>query len=272
MKNSNKSITEKVRDLIKSKPNLTNLQIAKKLGVSEMQVKLNRTRIINGTIAGTAKATVKVTKTPKTKKVETFKNEDGVGKGVARIDMVTQILEISSKSKVILSLPSQTCAIEQAILKKAKSFIFIGVEAKEEVYWKMAANIVQNRLPITPVLATMGEKIAEARTNQYAHLILDYCGQLHSFADEIMLAMRNNIVEVNGTISITLNRRISGKGRDFANFLQRLNPQHDTSIRETEHLLRTFINRVGGYNYAIEKVLNYHDKASMILIIVRRIA
>lgn len=269
MKNSN---TQKVRELIAKSPNLTNAQIAKQLGVSELQVKLNRTRVINGTVAGTAKTTVKVTKTPKTKAVETFKNEDGVGKETARIDMVTHILENPSKSKVILSLPSQTCAIEQAIIKKAKNFTFIGVESEVEVYWKMATKIVQNRLPITPFLGTMGDKIAEARPNQYAHLILDYCGQLHSFSEEIMLAMRNNIVEIDGTISITLNRRISGKGRAFANFLQRLNPQHDTSIRETEHLLRTFINRIGGYNYAIEKVLNYHDTNSMILIIVRRIA
>ena len=68
MKNSNKSNTQKVRELIAKNPKLTNAQIAKKLGVSEMQVKLNRTRIINGTIAGTVKATVKVTKTPKAKK------------------------------------------------------------------------------------------------------------------------------------------------------------------------------------------------------------
>ena len=272
MKNSNKSNTEKVRELIKSNPNLTNLQIAKKLGVSELQVKLNRTRIINGTIAGTAKATVKVTKTPKATKVITFKNDKGFGKEVARTLMIEAINSAQLKSKLILSLPSHTCAIEKKLVAKSKKYNFIGVELDEKVYWKMAANIVKNRLPITPFLGTMGEKIAEARTNQYAHLILDYCGQLHSFADEIMLAMRNNIVEVDGTISITLNKRISGNGRTFADFIQKLNPQHDTSICESEHLVRTFINRVGGYNYAIEKVLNYNDGASMILIILRRIA
>lgn len=269
MKNSIKSNTQKVRELIAKNPKLTNSQIAKKLGVSELQVKLNRTRVTNGTIAGTAKATVKVTKTIK---VETFKNDKGVGKEVARTFIYEAINANKSESKLILSLPSHTCAIEKKILAKTKRFSFIGVELDENVYWKMAANIVKNRLPITPFLGTMGDKIAEARTNQYAHLILDYCGQLHSFAEEIMLAMRNNIVEVNGTISITLNKRISGNGRTFADFIQKLNPQHDTSICESEHLVRTFINRIGGYNYAIEKVLNYNDSASMILIIVRRIA
>lgn len=272
MKNSNKSNTQKVRELIAKNPKLTNAQIAKKLGVSEMQVKLNRTRIINGTIAGTVKATVKVTKTPKTKAVETFKNDKGVGKEVARTLMIEAINSAQLKSKLILSLPSHTCAIEKKLVAKSKKYNFIGVELDEKVYWKMAANIVKNRLPITPFLGTMGDKIAEARPNQYAHLILDYCGQLHSFAEEIMLAMRNNIVEVGGSVSITLNKRISGNGRTFADFIQKLNPQHDTSICESEHLVRTFINRIGGYNYAIEKVLNYNDGASMILIIIRRIA
>jgi hypothetical protein len=236
-----------------------------------MQVKLNRTRIINGTIAGTAKATVKVTKTPTSK--GKFTNKKGVGKVKARKIMVDAITAIKLNNNFILTLPSDTCQIERDLLVQSKKFTFLGVEKDTDTYWAMVTKILKYRLPITAFNGTMGAKIAEAKTNQYGHLILDYCGQLPTFSDEIMLALRNNIVEVNGTISITLNKRLSGEeGRNFANFLLKLNPQNDFKICEYEHLVRTFINRIGGYNYAIEKVFSYNDTNAMILVILRRIA
>jgi hypothetical protein len=210
-----------------------------------------------------------------TTKVETdFKNISGDEKDKARKLMVKTIKESERSPKPILTLPFEDCLIEQKLLSEvSKKFTFLGCERKSAVYNKMLMTIANNNLPINTYKGLIGDKIKEATTNQYSHLLLDYCGQLGTAHVDINHAISFDIVEVGGTIAITLNKRITPGTESIYELMEKLNPQTTTSEdTRTEHALRTFINRVGGFKYSIEDVLSYYDTSSMILMIVRRIA
>ena len=210
-----------------------------------------------------------------TTKVETdFKNISGDEKDKARKLMVKTIKESERSPKPILTLPFEDCLIEQKLLSEvSKKFTFLGCERKSPVYNKMLMTIANNNLPINTYKGLIGDKIKEATTNQYSHLLLDYCGQLGTAHVDINHAISFDIVEVGGTIAITLNKRITPGTESIYELMEKLNPQTTTSEdTRTEHALRTFINRVGGFKYSIEDVLSYYDTSSMILMIVRRIA
>lgn len=202
-----------------------------------------------------------------------FVNDKGVNKQIARDVMVNAIKQSDTTKGLILTLPFIHCLIERQILAEvSKKYSFLGCEQEPDVYNKMLMTIAKNNLPISTHKGTIGEKIRQAKANEYSHLILDYCGQLGTTHEDIRIAMLNNIVEINGTIAITLNKRITPKTEEIYELMERLNPQTDKTISRSEHCLKTLINRIGGFNYAIESTLNYHDTANMILVIVRRIA
>ncbi len=208
------------------------------------------------------------------KKRINFKNDKGENKQKARDLMVSSIANSNTTKGTILTLPFKHCIIEQQILKQvSKKYKFLGCEIDSGVYNEMLITIAKNNLPISTHKGTIGDKIRQAKTNEYSHLVLDYCGQLGTAHDDIKVCIENDIVELDGTILITLNKRITPGTEGIYELMERLNPRTDTNeLTRCEHALRTFINRIGGVKYAIEAVLNYHDTTSMILMVVRRIA
>lgn len=207
----------------------------------------------------------------------TFVNKKGIGKANARKKIVEAISDSTNRLKEIVTLAAQDTEIEKMIYKTvSRKFKYIMCERNIGEYIKMCekANAFFKSIPPSFHFGSIGEVIMKMKPESVSHIIADYCGQFATFKDEIAYAMKNNVVEVDGTISITINKRISpGESVRFFNEMTRLNPIR-THIQEdtmTEHAVLTFINRHGGDNFAIETIFNYRDTASMLLIILRRI-
>ena len=246
-------------DIIKN-PNIDRVKLAKKYNVKNNVVGAQYAQLKrNGKL-----------ELPKGK----FANQDGENKELARIKMVKAIKNSNTSKNPILTLPCSDCVIEMKILNEiSKKYRFMGCELDSKVYNKMLMTIAKNNLPFDTHKGKIGDKIREAKPNQYSHLILDYCGTLGTAHEDIKFAIDNDIVEIDGTIAITLNKRISGS-EDIYNLMERLNPSLPSDNDETRFVkaCRTFLTRIGSYKYAIEDVFNYKDTAAMVLIIVRRIA
>lgn len=203
-----------------------------------------------------------------------FVNKEGVGKGDARGIMKDSVGKGNTKKFNILTLSAAECKVEQLILNEvSKKYKFTSCESNEAVYNQMLITIATKNLPISTHRGTFLDKIEQAQANEYSDLLMDYCGQFGTKHEDIKLAMDKDIVEVGGSICITLNKRISEGTFAMYELMEKLNPPTEKNeMTRCEHSLITFINRVGGMKYAIEQVYHYHDTASMILVIVRRIA
>ena len=208
-----------------------------------------------------------------------FINKKGEGKEVSRSLIVNSIKNSTTKKNKILSLPAGECEIERKLYKTVSRKInYVMCELNKDVYYNLVKNGCKY-FPNNPPSFHCGpisDKIFESRESDYSHLILDYCGQIGTFQEELEYVFKNNIVEVGGTISMTFNKRITkGQPSKFATMIDNLNSYmipNGVDNRKTERVVITFINRIGGYNYDIEKVFHYHDTASMILVIVRRLS
>jgi hypothetical protein len=220
----------------------------------------------------------------KSKRKSTYSNHDGMYKNRARMKIVNTIKESNLKNRRILSLPADNCIIEKQLFTNVSKLIkFVLCENNEQVYKKLLMNIVtsKTRIPHSILSGSIGDEIYRSRENDYTDLILDYCGQIGTYHKEIEHAIKNNIVCVGGTISMTFNKRISGDtNMKFIEEMERLNPNFDKKEGEnrTEPAVMTFLNRVCGMNYQIVERYSYRDdgddkkRSPMMLVIVRRVS
>lgn len=224
----------------------------------------------------------------RTKKKTTYSNSDGLYKDVARWKIVEAIKNGKLQNRRILSLPADNCTIEGYLFEKvSKKINFVLCENNEQVYKKLLMNIINSktRIPHSILSGSIGDEIYRSKENDYTDLILDYCGQIGTYHKEIEHAIKNNIVCVGGTISITLNKRISGGinggyNMEFIEEMEKLNPNFDKKEGEsrTEPAVMTFLNRVCGMNYRIVEKYSYRDdgedkrRSPMILVIIRRVS
>jgi len=217
---------------------------------------------------------------PKSKKVykkintDAFSNSNGVKKEEARETMVEAIRTSGLYGK-ILTLPYKYCKIERKLIDTVSNkFSFVGCETEPNVYFDMIRTVAEHRINMECSPRPIGEKIDVAHEGEYSHALLDYCGQLNTFKSDIETAMRNDIVAVGGTISITLNKRKTiGIGGNIEDEMNDLNPLGNIEGKEVENAILTFIRIVGGFKYSVETVMPYKDKGkgSMILVVVKRI-
>jgi hypothetical protein len=206
-----------------------------------------------------------------------YGNIDGKGKNDARSEMIWAIIQ-SGLVGVILTLPSLTCIIEklltQANNNKKELFSFIGVEMNDGVYNKMLTAISRMALNFEATYKKpISYVIDRARENEFKHIILDYCGQIGTYAEDIRKVLVNNLVEVGGTIHITLNLRLSGNdGIVLRKAMEKIVPyvKNDEYTR-THHLIRTFIQSIGMDNYEIINEFKYTDSSTMLLVILKRV-
>jgi hypothetical protein len=196
----------------------------------------------------------------------------GSFKQKARKVMVKAIHDSETSKGMILTLPFEKCMIEKMILNKTKRYSFMGCEIDRKTYKNMVKTIIKDDLLdyFSMHRGFLSEMIYGKGKDAYSHIIADYCGQLHKQAKELSYAIKNNIVEVNGTISITLCERIHPTGLRFEKNITKDHPKRG-KITRCEHQLRCFIKSVAGNNYEIETVMRYKDTAQMILMIVRRV-
>lgn len=213
-----------------------------------------------------------------------YNNHDGLNKSNCRTLMIDSIRNSTTKKNKILSLPAEYFEIEKTLWDKvSKKFNYVLVERDLETYKRLNRNINKsvkqgrcftNKLPIT-YNGNIGDIIFDSYPNEYSHIILDYCGQYPTFYKEISHIFKNDIVEKGGTISMTFNKRISGKyNMNFINKIDKLYTYQIPDFDEFTKTMRTlelFLLKECGYKYNIETIFEYYDKNSMVLVIVRRI-
>jgi hypothetical protein len=158
-------------------------------------------------------------------KVGLFKNIDSKGKIEARQIIAKWVkTHIMTKSQV-LTLPYVTWDMEKLIqLWTGKIFSYMACERDYTIFKGMLENGQKYGKNNDFFYGTLGDKINVATENQYSHLILDYCGMLTTFHKEITKAVINNIVEVGGTISVTVL-----KARDSSHIISKC---YDSSPKE----------------------------------------
>jgi hypothetical protein len=210
-----------------------------------------------------------------TKKETDFKNAKGVNKQKARELMVKAVRTVGT----ILTLPFEEAIIEKMILKIHKKMDFLAYECEREVFWNLYKTIGTQKLPMTAIFGKIGKAIFSAEENQYSNLILDYCGVLDTFAKEIEYAIKNNIVQKNGIIAVTLSKIGLQNENGIIGEIFRKTPYefYNTTLSQTELGVKLFFNNIMSKEYEMETVFNYSDKKdngnngmAMILVIIRR--
>lgn len=202
----------------------------------------------------------------------------GTEKQIARIKMVAWIL----KSKIFgktLTLPFSGCDIEKMIAKKTQAIQFFGCDTDMEIVKQMRKTIVKFDLPFYgSECCKISDRIYSAKENEYAHLILDYCGHLNKVKEEIKFAIEKDIVKVGGTIAITIEERANNNSYEIVEEMQNLAGKEFEKGAKILQTTEYFLRAVGRLNYKLVESFRYHDDktngnkgANMLLMIVKRI-
>jgi len=286
--NTKKIKATEVREYVLSNGNkLTNEVMAKNLNISATRVanavkniKKNRKIAKNffatdrSLISSKAQATMKANNEAKKQKyvVGEYNNASGMGKAEARAKMVFDIKKSPTKNFNILSLPADNCLIEKKILKEVSSkYNFIGCEYKENVYFKLLNTIAKEKIRMSAHLGSVSDIIYKSKENEFAHIVLDYCGTFQTFQNEIAYAIQNKLVEVNGTISITISERDSGE-YNLMNRINEIAPSKDNDLK-INHNIKTYLSIICGMNFKVETSFRYNDTgANMSLFVLKRLS
>jgi hypothetical protein len=213
------------------------------------------------------------------KKIDSFTNVDGINKDAIRLLIISLII---NKFGTTLTLPYKKAKMEKLMLKMlSKKMNFIGYEKDKNVYYELCKLIGEERLPITAIPGNIGDAIFKAKEDEFSNLILDYCGVLDSFADEIEYAIKNNIMQVNGLMAITLSKIGLRNNTGVIGEIFRTIPMEmfNSELGQTELGCKLFLNKILTKNYKVIDVKNYHDDKedgtrgmAMICLLIRRIA
>lgn len=211
----------------------------------------------------------------------TFSNYSGSGKDMARNLIANAIMETKRQSSNILTLPAENWLMEKNIIKKKPGYKFTAVERLKDTFNLMVTNAISNSSISDSVVAylnkSVGEVIVNDKEDTYSSMILDYCGFIDSFYDEINDIMKRNLVKKGGYIAITLseNDRVINNSLHSGNYTNTYvqNCCADENVNGdtvTTDLVRFLVfNNVG---YKIVKKFSYRDtKSNMLLFIVHRI-
>lgn len=196
-----------------------------------------------------------------------FKNVSAKGKLEARQVMAKHIGTHAKVKKPILTLPFKLWEMEKLVQNyTGKLFTYVACEKNLDVFIEMCNNSKKYGKNNELYHGLIGDKIEIATEGKYSHLILDYCGVLSSFSREISLSVINNVVEVGGTISITLQ-----KGRDSSDILDKCYEASDKTTNKTEDAIRTFFKSLCLIsNFEVVDELIYCDKTPMMLTVLKR--
>jgi len=207
-------------------------------------------------------------------------HKPGKNKQIARDKMVEAIADSNTSYGTILSLPNTSWLIEEQVMSEVSNrFKFLGVECHGPTFDKMVTCMLENKWRFQTHFGKLSEIILASKPNAFSHIIADYCGQLHKQAKELRYALQNNLVEVDGTIAITLNKRIAmGQALKFEKQTIKGYGKRPKAKNRCAWQLECFVSEFG--NYEIEEVFEYKDAkkksdgrsgANMILMIVRRV-
>ena len=285
---SNKAIQKYI---LKNVDTLSTGQMAEKLNVEPIRVTANKASLKRQGLIGAADIKKSVDTTinkldsildigkrkkltayqlKKIKNENTYTNENGKDKEVAREKMALAIID-SKVVGVIPTLPHKEWKIEQMVANSLKGVKFIGIERDKATYSLMKANLKRINLIAETHFGNFADKLYGQIENAYAHLIMDYCGQLETICKEIEYAILNDLVMVGGVLAITFAKPMRGT-TPMATKIKGLASINNTDSRcISERCIDAYFNKLTGFNYQVVETYHYQDNYPMTLVLIKRL-
>lgn len=278
------TINEKIQKDLVNNPNIDKAELALKYNVSKATIGANFTTVkrkglikdvnneVTNIIANIGKTIEKTSKYQKIKNngENTYTNHNGENKEVARNKMANHIIDSGIVGEVP-TLPNTTWAIEQKIVKGLKDISFVGAECIEDTFKQMKAMYTQAQLNAKTYFGKIGELMYGKIEDTYAHLILDYCGELPTISKEIEYAINNDIVKLGGIIAVTFAKPIRTVSLQSTKIkgLAAINNADGRCM--SDKAVEAYFNKVTGWNYQVVEFFYYMDTYPMTLVIIKRI-
>lgn len=218
---------------------------------------------------------VTVNNAPEEKKQGVYRNGNGENKKEAKIKMQNHIIATNIQGH-IGTLTNLYIDMEIAIYNAMPNCSFIAVESDLRVFEQMRRKFKNCGLPIKCKHDYFSSILYGENSNTYAHLIMDYCGDLPTIAKELEYTIDNDLVGVGGIIALTtakINRRGSGEMWEFITSLsdeKTINKDKDIRCK-TEIQNERYLYSILGKNYKIIEVFHYRDDYPMTLTIIKRL-
>lgn len=211
-------------------------------------------------------------KVKKSVEVSNHMNKSNEGKTKARFYIHTGVQQSGLFIGNIASLPCDNWLLEKSILSDiSNNFKILGVEYDLNIYKNSLRKLIKTPIllnsGVSLIHGSIGDVIFKGTENEYAHLLLDYCGGFSKFYEEIKFAMLNKIIQVNGTISLTFSVRALGKiGIEIC---KKFNVTKDKNEFAMKYLV-DMINTISDAEYCVDTTYSYKDSQPMILFIIKR--
>ena len=275
---------EKIQKFIlKNNDRLTTYEMAEALNVKTIRIGGNKASLKRQGLISVSEANVSVDKAinkltkalspyklKKAKGENTYINHDGENKEVARNKMANVIID-SGITGLIPTLPNTGWAIEQKINKGLNNTKFLGIECDEATYVTMRSNLKNTGLNAETRLGYFSEVLYGKIENTYAHLIMDYCGELHTISKELEYTLQNDLVCVGGCICVTFTKPIRGTTPQAEKLkgLAAINNADDRCM--SDRAIEAYFNKITGWNYQVVEFYYYQDTYPMTLVIIKRV-
>jgi len=274
---------EMIDTIIEKRSSMRTNEIAELLGFDSFRPVNAICRLLN-TANGTTKHKTKAPKKkfkPIREAKNTFSNYCGSGKEKARNIIADAIMLTKIQSCNILTLPAENWIMEKKILKMKSGYKFTAVERDKKSFDLMISNAISNPIIRDSVIGylnkTIGEVVVNDGEDTYSSAILDYCGFIDSFYDEINDVMKRNLVKKGGYITLTLaenDRQLnhSHHTTSYSNTYIKncCADEVMTGAKVTNDLVNILVHNNKGYK--IVNKFNYKDnRVKMLLFIIKRI-
>lgn len=267
--------------ILKNHSEKSMLSMSKELGVSKKDIEVEFERMIKNGIIKKAEQTLKKhnyvidtinKKLVKQNKYNKIEGKDN-GKKQARKLTIDKII-YSNISGLVATLMETKTDIEKSLSEHYPDMRFLAIERNEDTYKQLKALVETEKLPIDVKMGNMSSYLYGAEENQYAHLLLDYCGILPTIDKELRYTIQNKIVCVGGVIAVTITKPIrfsNGNIADTLNTLKVKNNNFEGDKRtDIDRCIEKYFYSLCGFDYTID-FFSYKDTSPMMLILLKRI-
>lgn len=202
-----------------------------------------------------------------------FSNHSGQNKAKARTKMANYIID-SGVVGTIPTLPNEEWVIEQMINKAIPTNTFLGVESNPNTFKIMKSNLRKLKgigLKASTHEGLINEVIFGKHENSYAHLILDYCGNLATVTKELEYVIDNDVLMKDGIMALTFSKPIRGTDSESMK-LKKLACINNSDDRcESDRAIEGYLHKISGKNHEVMEFFYYQDTYPMVLVIIKRI-
>ena len=278
---TNGRTTEMIDTIIEMRSSMRTSEIAELLGFPSFRPVNAICRLLNSANGTSKPKAPKKEFKPIKEAKDTFTNYHGKAKEKARQLIADAVMLTKRQSSNILTLPAANWIMEKNILKQKSGYKFTAVERDKETYKQMVRNLTADDLlfdsVVTTANKTIGEHIVHDGEDTYSSAILDYCGFIDTFYDEINDVLKRKLVKKGGYITLTLseNDRIINHSLRMNNYSNKYIKncyagEEPTGAKVTNDLVNFLVNSNEGYEIVTK--FPYKDtKVKMLLFIIKRI-